>query len=297
MVWKRYVSWQRETGGFGMFDDIVGTVKKGWTIGPLTAVQHKGKTLRLYQCTKTCRDCGATMRHNMNRAALEGRVKNRGIDYTRCADCRNGRRKPAAEEPAAPAAATPQDGIVYLIQRNEALTIENAELKAAAKFAAPVPSVADQALSRSEKEELESLRKRVALPNPVATPAQIPALGADTAELESLRKFKLDVFSMSRYVEYGPAYTTATGAKKRDLLGPAQVTDASLLAHVKEVGKLYTGVWRVFGGFEDAQVALNRTAYNQSYMEAAHVALDDTSVRKRIESEAQDEADAKYPRE
>lgn len=272
MVWKRYVIWQRETGGLGMFDDIVGTVKKGWTIGPLTAVQHKGKTLRLYQCTKTCRDCGATMRHNMNRAALEGRVKNRGIDYTRCADCRNGRRKPA-EEPAAPVAATPQDGIVYLIQRNEALTIENAELKAAAKFAAKLTA---------------------AVPTPVATQAPTTAPGADTAELEELRKLRLDVFKASQCAEYGPVYVNAAGSKTRDRLGPEQVTNATLLEHVKEVGKLYIGAWRIFSGFEDVQVALNKVAYNQSFTMLACNTLDN-SAYNRIDSEARDEADAKYP--
>ena len=254
-----------------MFDDIVGTVKKGWTIGPLTAVQHKGKTLRLYQCTKTCRDCGATMRHNMNRAALEGRVKNRGIDYTRCADCRNGRRKPA-EESAAPVMPQPQDAIAYLVQRNEALTIENAELKAAAKFAAKFAA---------------------AVPNPVAT-VQAPAPGADTAELEELRRFRLDVFGASQCFEYGPTYVNAAGSKTRDRLGPEQVTNATLLAHVKEVGKLYIGAWRIFSGFEDVQVALNNVAYGQAYISAASLTLDN-SVHNRISSEARDEADAKYP--
>lgn len=257
-----------------MFDDIVGTVKKGWTIGPLTAVQHKGKTLRLYQCTKTCRDCGATMRHNMNRAALEGRVKNRGIDYTRCADCRNGRRKPA-EEPAAPVTPQPQDAIAYLVQRNEALTIENAELKAAAKFAAKFAA---------------------AVPNPVATPAQATTPGADAAELEELRRFRLDVFKASQCVEYGPMYVNAAGSKTRDRLGPERVTNATLLEHVKEVGKLYIGAWRIFSGFEDVQTALHNVAYDQAYVSAASLTLDN-SAHNRIASEARDEADAKYPRE
>jgi hypothetical protein len=224
------------------------------------------------------------MRMNFSQAVLRGEKKNNGLAMSRCKQCRDARKAgsaaptPAADEiktVEAPTPVTPQplDAIVYLIQRNEALTIENAELKAAAKFSVPDKYVLD---------------------SPTLTGTLVPALGADTAELEALRKLRLDVFDASRCVEYGPMYVNAAGSKTRDRLAPEQVTNATLLAHVKEVGKLYTGVWRVFSGFEDVQAALNRVAYNQSYVSAAFGALDN-SVHNRIDSEARDEADAKYP--
>lgn len=267
---------------FAVSGEITGSVHAGWLAGAPTSVRYKGKFVTLHQCTRACRDCGTEMRMNFSQAVLRGEKKNNGLAISRCKQCRDARKAgSAAPTPAAdeiktveasaptPVAVTPQDAIVYLIQRNEALTTEIAELKAAAKFAA-------------------------AAPNPVATTAQAPALGADTAELESLRKFRLDVFGASQCVEYGPTYVNAAGSKTRDRLGPEQVTNATLLDHVKEVGKLYIGAWRIFSGFEDVQAALNKVAYNQAYVSAACGTLDN-SVYDRIDSEARGEADAKYP--
>lgn len=256
-----------------MSKDIVGKIVKGWAVGQTVTVPYKSGPKTLHICTKTCRECGVLMRMNVARSALEGKVKNNGLDYARCADCRAGRRKPV-EEPAASApvvAGQPQDAISHIV----ALSREIADLKVALALAerAAVPA---------------------ASPTPVATPAQATTPGADTAELEELRKFRLDVFGASQCFEYGPMYVNAAGSKTRDRLGPEQVTNATLLAHVKEVGKLYIGAWRIFSGFEDVQVALNNVAYGQAYASAASLTLDN-SVRNRIASEARDEADEKYP--
>lgn len=265
-----------------MSGELTGSVHAGWLAGATTSVRYKGKFVTLYQCTRACRDCGTEMRMNFSQAVLRGEKKNNGLAISRCNQCRDARKAgstapvPAADdiktvEASAPATPQPQDAIVYLIQRNEALTIENAELKAAAKFAAP--------------------------PTPtIAATVQAPAPGADTAELEELRKFRLDVFKASQCFEYGPVYVNAAGSKTRDRLGPEQVTNATLLEHVKEVGKLYIGAWRIFSGFEDVQVALHNVSYAQAYVSAASLTLDN-SVRNRISSEARDEADAKYPLE
>lgn len=262
-----------------MSNDIVGKIVKGWAVGQTVTVPYKSGPKTLHMCTKTCRECGVLMRMNVARSALEGETKNNGLDYARCADCRAGRRKPV-EEPAASApvvAGQPQDLASQMYRDNVALLREIAELKTALALA-----------------ERGSSAAASSTPNPVATPAQAPAPGTDAAELEALRKLRLDVFDASRCVEYGPLYVNAAGSKTRDRLAPEQVTNATLLAHVKEVGKLYTGVWRVFSGFEDAQVALNKVAYNQSYVSVARGTLDN-SVCNRIDSEAQREADAEYP--
>jgi len=254
-----------------MSKDIVGKIVKGWAVGQTVTVPYKSGPKTLHMCTKTCRECGVLMRMNVARSALEGETKNNGLDYARCDDCRAGRRKPVVE-PAAPApvvAGQPQDLLSQMYRDNVALIRENAELKVAlalAERAASAPSLA----------------------------AQTTTPGADTAELEELRRFRLDVFGASQCFEYGPTYVNAAGSKTRDRLGPEQVTNATLLAHVKEVGKLYIGAWRIFSGFEDVQVALNNVAYGQAYISAASLTLDN-SAHNRISSEARDEADAKYP--
>lgn len=260
-----------------MSKDIVGKIVKGWAVGQTVTVPYKSGPKTLHMCTKTCRECGVLMRMNVARSALEGETKNNGLDYARCDDCRAGRRKPV-EEPAAPApvvAGQPQDLASQMYQDNAALLREIAELKVALALA-------------------ERAAAPAASPTPVATQAPTTTPGADTAELEELRRFRLDVFGASQCFEYGPTYVNAAGSKTRDRLGPEQVTNATLLAHVKEVGKLYIGAWRIFSGFEDVQVALNNVAYGQAYISAASLTLDN-SVHNRISSEARDEADAKYP--
>ena len=266
-----------------MSETLTGTKVNGWNVGAPGPVKQNGNWVTAYRCGKVCRECKKEWHMNFTHKALTGESPNAGIQLARCLPCRK-RRKASGlysqdldtadeiktVETSAPVVADqPQDLASQMYRDNVALLREIAELKAALALAERVASAPSLA-------------------------AQTTTPGADTAELEELRRFRLDVFGASQCFEYGPTYVNAAGSKTRDRLGPEQVTNATLLAHVKEVGKLYIGAWRIFSGFEDVQVALNNVAYGQAYISAASLTLDN-SAHNRISSEARDEADAKYP--
>lgn len=65
-----------------------GTLPLGWSGGQASIKWWRGKIMHLYTLYRACAECGAEMRIDVSKAALEGTAKNAGLHLKRCTTCR-----------------------------------------------------------------------------------------------------------------------------------------------------------------------------------------------------------------
>lgn len=65
-----------------------GALPNNWTGGQSFTKWWRGNIIQLYTLKKPCGQCGAEMRIDVTRAALEGKAKNAGLHLKRCPKCR-----------------------------------------------------------------------------------------------------------------------------------------------------------------------------------------------------------------
>lgn len=69
-------------------ENYIGELPEGWTGGQAVAKWWRGKWVHLYTLRKPCAQCGAEMKIDVTKAAIEGTRENAGLNLTRCAPCR-----------------------------------------------------------------------------------------------------------------------------------------------------------------------------------------------------------------
>lgn len=69
-------------------EDYAGTLPDGWAGGQHVSKWWRGKIMHLYTLRRPCAECGAEMRIDVTRAALDGKVNNAGLHLKRCKTCR-----------------------------------------------------------------------------------------------------------------------------------------------------------------------------------------------------------------
>lgn len=107
-------------------EDYIGVLPAGWSGGSHLLKWWRGKMVHLYTLHKPCSECGAEMRIDVTKAALEGKVKNAGLHLKRCATCRS--RSKALGTVSRPRVDGEAPGV--LVSVDEALRTTNATMKA-----------------------------------------------------------------------------------------------------------------------------------------------------------------------
>lgn len=69
-------------------ENYTGPMPEGWKGGAHVSKWWRGKMVHLYTLHKPCAECGAEMRIDVSKAALDGTAKNAGLRLKRCAVCR-----------------------------------------------------------------------------------------------------------------------------------------------------------------------------------------------------------------